>query len=36
MTDEEKKQFRLKLIQLLTKTLQVGLGILGIDAPEKM
>ena len=35
-SDEEKKQFRLKLIQLLTKTLQVGLGILGIDAPEKM
>jgi arginyl-tRNA synthetase len=33
---EEKKQIRLALTQAVGKTLQQGLNLLGIQAPEKM
>ena len=34
--DSEKRNFRVALVQLLANTLKKGLGVLGIDAPEKM
>ena len=34
--DSDKKQFLLMLVQVVAMTLSVGLGLLGIDAPEEM
>lgn len=34
--DEVKKQFRLKLLTRVAKTLEIGLGLLGIESPGEM
>ena len=34
--DEDKKKFRLALIQLVAQTLKKGMKLLGVDVPERM